>query len=59
MVIDHANNSNTKVASNTKGDAEAQTRQDGDDVPSGEAEAGTVHHRQFLLLYQLWAAFSW
>lgn len=58
MVIDHANNSNTQVASNTKGDAEAQTAQDGNDVPPVEAEAGAVHHGQLLLLHQLRAAFS-
>lgn len=59
MIIDHANNGNTQVAPNTKGDAEAQAAQDGNDVPPGEAEAGAVHHWQLLLLHQLRAAFSW
>lgn len=53
MIIDHAYNGHTQVAPDAKGDAEAQARQDGDDVPPGQAEAGAVHHRQLLLLHQL------
>lgn len=54
VVVNHADNGHTQVAPDTKRDAEPQTRQDGDDVPSGHAEAGTVHHRKLLLLHQLW-----
>ena len=53
MVIDHAHNGHTQVTPDTKRDAEPQTRQDGDDVASGQAKAGTVHHWQFLFLHQL------
>lgn len=53
VVIDHANNGNTQVTPDAKRDAESQARQDGDDVPSRQAKAGTVHHRHLLLLHQL------
>ena len=56
MVIDHANDGNAQVTPDAKGDAEAQARQDGDDVAPGQAEAGAVHDRQLFLLHQLRAA---
>lgn len=56
VVVDHAYDGHTEVAADTKRDAEPQARQDGDDVPPGETEAGTVHHGHFLLLHQLRAA---
>lgn len=56
MVIDHAYNGDTQVAPDAEGYAESQARQDGDDVPPGQAKAGTVHHRQLLLLHQLGTA---
>lgn len=54
VVVNHADNGHTQVAPDAKRDAEPQTGQDGDDVPSGHAETGTVHHRKLLLLHQLW-----
>lgn len=53
VVVNHADNGHTQVAPDTKRDAESQTGQDGDDVPSGQAETGTVHNRKLLLLHQL------
>lgn len=53
VVVNHADNGNTQVASDAKRDAEPQARQDGDDVPSGQAKTGTVHHGKLLLLHQL------
>lgn len=52
VVIDHAYNGHTQIAPDAKRDAESQARQDGDDVPSRQAKAGAVHHRQLLLLHQ-------
>lgn len=53
VVINHADNGHTQVAPDAERDAESQAGQDGDDVPSGHAETGTVHHRKLLLLHQL------
>lgn len=44
VVVDHAHNGHAQVAPDAKRDAESQARQDGDDVPSWQAKAGTVHH---------------
>lgn len=59
VIIDHAYNGYTQVAPDTKGDAEPQAGQDGYDVPPWQTKAGTVHHRQLLLLHQLRTSLRW
>ena len=56
VAVYHADNGYAQVASDTKGDAETKTREDGDDVAPGQAKARTVHHGHLLLLHQLWSA---
>lgn len=53
VAVDHADDSYTQVTPDTEGDAEADAREDGDDVASGQAKTRTVYHWQFLLLHQL------
>lgn len=53
VAVDHADDSYAQVTPNTKGDAEADAREDGDDVASRQAETCTVHNWQFLLLHEL------
>lgn len=53
VVVNHADNGHAQVAPDAKRDAESQAGQDGDDVPSGQAETGTVHHGKLLLRHQL------
>lgn len=53
MAVDHADDGHAQVTSDTKGDAEANAREDGDDVAPGQAKACAVHHGQLLLLHQL------
>lgn len=57
VAVDHADNGHSQVTSDTKGDAEANAREDGDDVAPGQAEACAVHHGHLLLLQQLRPAF--
>ncbi len=53
MTVDHADDGHAQVTSDTEGDAEADAREDGDDVASGQAEACAVHDGHLLLLHQL------
>ena len=53
MVIDHAYYGHTQVTPDAKRNTESQARQDSDDVPPRQAEAGAVNHRHLLLLHQL------
>lgn len=53
VAVDHADDGHAQVASNAKGDAEADAGEDGDDVASGQTEARAVHHGHLLLLQQL------
>lgn len=56
VAVDHADDGHAQVTSDTKGDAEADAREDGDDVAPGQAEACAVHYRHLLLLHRLWPA---
>lgn len=53
MAVHHADDGHAQVTSDPKGDAETNTREDGDDVAPGQAEARAVHHGHLLLLHQL------
>lgn len=56
MAVHHTDDGHAQVTSDTKGDAEANAREDGDDVASGQAEARAVHHGLLLLRHHLRAA---
>ena len=56
MAVDHADDGHTQVTPDSKGDAEANTGEDGDDVAPGQAEARAVNHGHLLLLHHLWPA---
>lgn len=56
VAVDHAYDGYAQVASDTKGNTEANAREDGYDVAPGQAEACAVHHRLLLLRHQLWPA---
>lgn len=45
VVVDHLHNGHTKVAPDAKGDAEAQTTEDGNDVALGQTSTATVQKR--------------
>lgn len=45
VVVDHLNNGHTEVAPDAKGDAEAQTTEDGNDVALGQTSTATVQKR--------------
>lgn len=53
VAVDHADDGHAQVTSDTEGDAEANAREDGNDVTSGQAKACAVHDGQLLLLHQL------
>lgn len=53
VAVDHADDSYSQVTPNTEGDAEADAREDGNDVASWQAKTRTVHNWQVLLLHQL------
>lgn len=59
VAVDHADNGHAQVTSNTKGDAEANAREDGNDVTPRQAETCTVHHGHLFLLHHLWPSFRW
>lgn len=48
-VIDHIHDGHSQVTSDPEGNAESQSAHDGNDVPPGQPEAGTVAQRGFLL----------
>lgn len=54
VAVHHADDGHAQVTSNTKRDAEANAREDGDDVAPRQAEACAVHNGQLFLLHQLW-----
>lgn len=54
VAVDHADDGHAQVAPNPERDAEADAREDGDDVAPRQAEAGAVHHGQLFLLHRLW-----
>lgn len=45
VVVDHLHNGHTKVAPDAKGDAEAQTTEDGNDVALGQTSTAAVQKR--------------
>lgn len=53
VAVDHADDGHAQITSDAEGDAEAEAREDGDDVAPGQAEARAVHHGELLLLHQL------
>lgn len=53
VAVNHTDDSYAQVTPYTEGDAEANAREDGDDVASRQAETCTVHNWQVLLLHQL------
>lgn len=53
VAVDHADDGHAQVTPDTKGDTEADAREDGDDVAPGQAEAGAVHHGHLLLRHRL------
>lgn len=57
MAVDHADDGHAQVTPNTKRDAEANAREDGDDVAPRQTEARAVHHGQLFLLHRLWSSF--
>lgn len=46
VVVDHFHNGHAKVAPDAKGDAEAQTAEDGDDVALGQTSTAAVQQRR-------------
>lgn len=53
VTVDHADDGYAQVTPDTKGDAEPDAREDGDDVASRQAETRAVYNWQVLLLHQL------
>lgn len=53
MAVDHADDGHAQVTSDSKGDTEANTGEDGNDVAPGQAEACAIHHGHLLFLRQL------
>lgn len=53
MAVDHADDGHAQVTSDPKGDAEANTGEDSNDVASGQTETRAVHHRHLLLFRHL------
>lgn len=47
-VIDHIHDGHSQVTSDPEGNAESQSTHDGNDIPPGQPEAGTVAQRGFL-----------
>lgn len=45
VVVDHLHNGHTEIAPDAKGDAEAQTTEDGNDVALGQTSTATVQKR--------------
>lgn len=56
VAVDHADDGHAQVTPDPKRDAEADAREDGDDVAPGQAEARAVHHGQLFLLHHLWSS---
>lgn len=46
VVVDHFHNGHAKVAPDAKGDAEAQTAEDGDNVALGQTSTAAVQQRR-------------
>lgn len=53
VAVDHADDGHAQVAPDAEGDAEADAREDGDDVAPGQAEARAVHHGLLLFRHLL------
>lgn len=53
VAVDHTDDGHAQVTSDSKGDAEANARENGDDVASGQTKARAVHHGHLLLLHLL------
>ena len=53
MAVDHADDGHAQVTSDTEGDAEADSRENGDNVAPGQTEACAVNNGNLLLLHQL------